>query len=95
MSHTFKVERQVVVLDPQAKAVAPEPVTLLLHQAADMTPEQALAALAPNNLSEEHRFGRRPLKGHFLRLSCTGGLASAGQRSAGVHSGLAHAAQAQ
>lgn len=70
----FKVERQVVVLDPQAKAVAPEPVTLLLHQAADMTPEQALAALAPNNLSEEHRFGRRPLKGHFLRLSCTGDL---------------------
>jgi len=70
----FKVTHQAVVLDPQAKAVAPEPVTLLFHQGADMTPEQALAALTADNLSAEHRFGRRPLKGHFLRLTCAGEL---------------------
>lgn len=70
----FKVDRQVVALDPQAKAETPEPVTLLLHQGADMTLEQALAALVPEHLGEEHRFGRRPLKGHFLRLTCAGEL---------------------
>jgi 23S rRNA pseudouridine2604 synthase len=70
----FKVDQQTVVLDPQAKAVAPEPVTLLLHQPAGMSEEQALALLVAQNLGDEHRFGRRPLKGHFLRLSCAGEL---------------------
>ena len=70
----FKVEGQVVALDAQAKAVTPEPITLLLHQAAGMSLEQAMAALVPGNLGEEQRFGRRPLKGHFLRLNCASQL---------------------
>ncbi|WP_213876815.1 rRNA pseudouridine synthase [Pseudomonas sp. dw_358] len=70
----FKVEAQAVVLDPEAKAVAPEPVTLLLHQPADLSLEQALALLIPDHLGDEHRYGKRPLKGHFVRLTCAGEL---------------------
>jgi len=77
----FKVEGQRVELDPEAKAVAPEPITLLAHQPAEQSREQLQRALCPENLSEAHRYGKRPLRGHFVRLSCaaelpeyTGGL---------------------
>nr|WP_314570575.1 rRNA pseudouridine synthase [uncultured Pseudomonas sp.] len=70
----FKVDTQKVELDPQAKAEAPEPVTLLLHQAPGQSAEEALATLDAQTLSGEHAFGKRPLKGHFLRLSCAAEL---------------------
>ncbi|KNC06255.1 rRNA pseudouridine synthase [Pseudomonas sp. RIT-PI-a] len=70
----FKVDTQKVELDPQAKAEAPEPVTLLLHQAPGQSAEEALATLDAQTLSGEHTFGKRPLKGHFLRLSCAAEL---------------------
>jgi 23S rRNA pseudouridine2604 synthase len=65
----FKVDQQKVELDPQAKATAPEPVTLLLNAPAGLDTDSAMQLLSPQTLSEEHRFGKRPLKGHFLRLS--------------------------
>ena len=65
----FKVDAQKVALDPEAKAVAPEPVTILLHTPAGLDDDSALQLITPGTLSEEHRFGKRPLKGHFLRLS--------------------------
>jgi 23S rRNA pseudouridine2604 synthase len=64
----FKVDTQKVELNPDAKADAPEPVTLILHKPAGMSDEDALALITPGSLSEEHSFGKRPLKGHFLRL---------------------------
>ncbi len=70
----FKVDAQKVELDSQAKAEAPEPVTLLLHQAPGQSAEDALATLTAQTLSSEHGFGKRPLKGHFLRLSCAAEL---------------------
>ncbi len=70
----FKVDTQKVELDPQAKASAPEPVTLLLHQPAGLDADSALQLLSPQTLAEEHRYGKRPLKGHFLRLSTTADL---------------------
>lgn len=70
----FKVDAQKVELDPQAKAEAPEPVTLLLHQAPGHSAEEALATLTAQTLSSEHGFSKRPLKGHFLRLSCAAEL---------------------
>jgi len=65
----FKVDAQKVELDPQAKAEAPEPVTLLLHHVAGQSVEQAQQSLSAQTLSSEHSFGKRALKGHFLRLS--------------------------
>ena len=65
----FKVDQQKVELDPHAKATAPEPVTLLLNAPAGLDTDSAMQLLSPQTLSEEHRFGKRPLKGHFLRLS--------------------------
>lgn len=65
----FKVEAQKVELDPEAKATAPEPVTLLLHQPVGLSPDAAMQLLKAETLSEEHRYGKRPLKGHFLRLT--------------------------
>ncbi|WP_413794272.1 MULTISPECIES: rRNA pseudouridine synthase [unclassified Pseudomonas] len=70
----FKVTTQKVELDPEAKATAPEPVTLLLNVPAGMDVETAMASLGPQTLSEEHRFGKRPLKGHFLRLTASADL---------------------
>ncbi|MEZ1316217.1 rRNA pseudouridine synthase [Pseudomonas fluorescens] len=67
----FKVDQQKVELDKDAKATAPEPVTLLLNVPAGMDAESAMATLNGETLSEEHRFGKRPLKGHFLRLSAS------------------------
>lgn len=70
----FKVGEQKVVLDPEAKATVPEPVTLLLHAPAGIDVESAQQLLTPDTLSEEHRFSKRPLKGHFLRLSASADL---------------------
>ena len=70
----FKVGEQKVALDPEAKATVPEPVTLLLHAPAGVDVESAQQLLSPETLSEEHRFGKRPLKGHFLRLSVSADL---------------------
>jgi 23S rRNA pseudouridine2604 synthase len=68
-SHSSRSTNQKVELDPQAKATAPEPVTILLNAPAGLDTDSALALIGPDTLSEEHRFGKRPLKGHFLRLS--------------------------
>ncbi|WP_273820233.1 MULTISPECIES: rRNA pseudouridine synthase [Pseudomonas] len=65
----FKVDSQKVELDPNAKATAPEPVTLLLNQPAGLDTDSARQLLGAASLSEEHRYGKRPLRGHFLRLS--------------------------
>lgn len=65
----FKVTTEQVELDPQAQATAPDPVTLLFHAPAGMHVQTAMASLKAETLSQEHRFSKRPLKGHFLRLS--------------------------
>ncbi|MFC6335802.1 RNA-binding protein [Pseudomonas sp. CCM 7891] len=70
----FKITTQKVELDPDAKATAPEPVTILLHAPADIDAETALASINADTLSQEHRFGKRPLRGHFLRLSTSADL---------------------
>ncbi len=64
----FKVENQKVELNSDAKADAPEPVTLLLHKPAALDADSALKLITPGTLSVEHSYGKRPLKGHFLRL---------------------------
>ncbi|MGY2398638.1 rRNA pseudouridine synthase [Pseudomonas sp. SDO5271_S396] len=70
----FKVTTQKVELDPDAKATAPEPVTILLHAPAGVDVDTAMASISADTLSEEHRFGKRPLKGHFLRLTASADL---------------------
>jgi len=65
----FKVDSQKVELDPNAKATAPEPVTLLLNQPAGLDTDSARQLLSAASLCEEHSFGKRPLRGHFLRLN--------------------------
>jgi len=67
----FKVGAQTVVLDPEAKATAPEPVTLLLNVPAGQDLDSALQSIGADSLSEEHRYGKRPLRGHFLRLTAS------------------------
>jgi len=64
----FKVDTQKVELNPEAKATAPEPVTIILHKPAATDAYSALQLITPGTLSEEHSFGKRPLKGHFMRL---------------------------
>lgn len=66
----FKVESQQVALLPGARAETLEPVTLLLHQVADMDSETARTSMTMASLSEAHREGMRPLHGHFARLTC-------------------------
>lgn len=70
----FKVTDQKVALNAGAKAVAPEPVTIIFHTPANMPAQNAVKMITPDSLSEEHRFGRRPLKGHFLRLDTASSL---------------------
>jgi 23S rRNA pseudouridine2604 synthase len=70
----FKVGAQRVELDADAKAVAPEPITLLAHQPAEQSREHLQRELGPASLSEAHRYGKRPLHGHFVRLSCAAEL---------------------
>jgi len=64
----FKVDTQKVELNPEAKATAPEPVTIILHKPAATDADSALQLITQGKLSEEHSFGKRPLKGHFMRL---------------------------
>ncbi|MBV4476112.1 rRNA pseudouridine synthase [Pseudomonas botevensis] len=70
----FKVADQKVELDKDAKATAPEPVTLLLNVPAGLDADSAMQSLGADSLSEEHRFGKRPLRGHFLRLTASADL---------------------
>ncbi|NMX61110.1 RNA-binding protein [Pseudomonas sp. WS 5059] len=70
----FKVTTQKVELDPEAKATAPEPVTILFHAPAGVDVDSAMQSLSAETLSEEHRFSKRPLKGHFLRLTASADL---------------------
>jgi len=72
----FKVDAQVVALSPEAKAEQPEPVTLLLHHQAGQSLDQAMESMAAGSLSVEHSYSKRPLKGHFLRLTCGAELQS-------------------
>ena len=53
----FKVTEEKVELDPEAKATAPEPVTILLHAPAGVDAETAMASISAETLSDEHRFG--------------------------------------
>lgn len=64
-----KVSTEKVALLPDADLRKTEPVTLLLHQPAAPDSSKALDMLAPGTLSDHHREGSRPLKGHFARLS--------------------------
>ncbi len=64
-----KVGGEQVELLPGAKAEALEPVTLLLNQQPEDTLDSALASINALSLSELHRYGKRPLKGHFSRLT--------------------------
>lgn len=70
----FKVTTQTVELSAEAKADAPEPVTLILHKPASSSLEDALLTITPGTLSQEHSFGKRPLRGHFLRLESSSSL---------------------
>ena len=70
----FKVTTQKVELDPEAKATVPEPVTILFHAPAGVDVDSAMQSLSAETLSEEHRFSKRPLKGHFLRLTASADL---------------------
>lgn len=70
----FKVGAQTVVLDPEAKATAPEPVTILLNVPAGQDLDSAMQSISAGSLSQEHRYGKRPLRGHFLRLSASDDL---------------------
>lgn len=70
----FKVTTQKVELDPEAKATAPELVTILFHAPAGVDVDSAMQSLSAETLSEEHRFSKRPLKGHFLRLTASADL---------------------
>jgi len=65
----FKVDEQKVELLAGARAEALEPVTLLLNQPADQDIDSACNSITAASLSEAHSEGRRPLKGHFARLS--------------------------
>ncbi|MBX8608365.1 rRNA pseudouridine synthase [Pseudomonas cichorii] len=64
----FKVGSQKVELSPDARAEAPEAVTIILHKPTSASVESALKLITPGTLSQEHSFGKRPLKGHFMRL---------------------------
>lgn len=67
----FKVTTQQVELHPKAQAVEQEPVTLLLNAPAGINPAAAMASLSAASLSPEHRFSKRPLRAHFMRLSAS------------------------
>ena len=70
----FKVDNQKVELSADAKADSPEPATIIFHSPASVTAESALQMITPGTLSEEHSYGKRTLKGHFLRLEAISSL---------------------
>ena len=47
----FKVTDEKVELDPEAKATAPEPVTILMHAPAGMDAETAMASISAETFS--------------------------------------------
>lgn len=63
----FKVTGQKVALAADAKATPPDPVTLILHKPAGMSLDAALQLITPETLCSELSYGKRVLKGHFLR----------------------------
>lgn len=66
----FRVtDAQKIELDPQARAEPQEPVTLLLHQPADVDAAAALQLISPATHAPDDPGTRRMLKSHFLRLS--------------------------
>jgi 23S rRNA pseudouridine2604 synthase len=66
----FRVtETQQIELDPQAKAEAQEPVTLLFHQPPGVDGAEALRLISPDSHLAEDPNRRRVLKGHFSHLS--------------------------
>ena len=65
----FKVLDEKVELLANADLTKAEPVTLLLNLPATANPDQALELINPASLCNEYSDGRRPLKGHFVRLS--------------------------
>jgi len=69
-SPQFKVtEEQRIELDPQAKAEPQEPVTILLHQPADVDTTQAVKLISSASHAAEDPCVRRVLQSHFARLS--------------------------
>lgn len=66
----FQVAGQQVQLLPDAKAEAPEPITLVLNQASGLDEASALASITPQNQAEAFDTGKRVLKGHFRNLKC-------------------------
>lgn len=70
----FKVDNQKVVLNPDAVASSPDPVTLILHKPASQSLDAALNSITPGTLSVEHSYGKRVLKGHFLRQEAVSSL---------------------
>jgi 23S rRNA pseudouridine2604 synthase len=66
----FRVtEEQKIELEPQARAEALEPVTILLHQPPEADPEAAVRLISPASHAQDDPSDRRVLKGHFARLS--------------------------
>jgi 23S rRNA pseudouridine2604 synthase len=65
----FRVGDERVELDPGARAVAQQPVTLLLHKPAGMGYEEAQGLLVPAARWEEDLSGIRTVKRHFAHLA--------------------------
>ena len=62
-------EQQRVELDPDATLAALAPVTLLLHQPAGLSVEQAQRLLVPGARAPDDRSGIRTVKRHFAQLA--------------------------
>ncbi|MEW6647915.1 MAG: rRNA pseudouridine synthase [Pseudomonadota bacterium] len=62
-------DEQTVELDPQARAEPQEPVTLLLHQAADSNEAEAARQMTPETHVADDPTPRRVLRSHFARLT--------------------------
>ena len=65
----FRVTDEKIEVDPQAKAVPLEPVTLLLNQPPEVDPDSALQLISRASHSPDDPSERRVLKCHFTRLS--------------------------
>ncbi|HXD40912.1 MAG TPA: rRNA pseudouridine synthase [Ramlibacter sp.] len=65
----FRVTNERVELDRGATAAALEPVTLLLHQPAGMSGDQAQHLLVPANRAQDDLSGIRTVKRHFAQLT--------------------------
>ncbi|MFH2134765.1 MAG: RNA pseudouridine synthase [Pseudomonadota bacterium] len=65
----FMVTDQKVELDPAAKAVPVEPVTILLHQPADLEDEAVTSLLRAESQTEDDHSHIRVLQQHFVRMT--------------------------